>query len=157
MPRRAELSPSSNDRSRDALSTITADTPLRQLTDKLCQPVTTTHTRADGTTSERRHRGLRPLDPADVKLLGAVSHGEFLISGFRNRDLRELLFATPTDEKDCRRQAGKGTRLLSLLKAHGLIKKIPHTQRYRLTSEGPKHIPSLLALRDTSLQRLIAA
>jgi len=157
LPRRAELSPSSNDRSRDALSTITADTPLRQLTDKLCQPVTTTHTRADGTTSERRHRGLRPLDPADVKLLGAVSHGEFLISGFRNRDLRDLLFATPTDEKDCRRQAGKGTRLLSLLKAHGLIKKIPHTQRYRLTSEGPKHIPSLLALRDTSLQRLIAA
>lgn len=157
LPRRAELSQSSNDRYLDALSTITADTPLRQLTDKLCQPVTITHTRADGTTAPRRHRGLRPLDPADAKLLGAVSHGEFLISGFRNRDLRELLFAAPTDETDRRRQAGKVTRLLSLLKAHGLIKKIPHTQRYLLSSEGTKHIPALLALRDTSLQRLIAA
>ena len=157
LPRRAELSQSSNDRYLDALSTITADTPLHQLTDKLCQPVTTTHTRTDGTTSQRRHRGLRPLDPADAKLLAAVSHGEFLISGFRNRDLRELLFATPIDEKNRHRQAGKVSRLLSLLKAHGLIKKIPHTQRYLLTSEGTKHIPSLLALRDTSLQRLTAA
>lgn len=157
LPRRAELSQSSNDRDLDALSTITADTPLHQLTDKLCQPVTTTHTRADDTTSERRHRGLRPLDPADAKLLGAVCHGEFLISGFRNRDLRELLFVVPTDDKDRRRQAGKVSRLLSLLKAHGLIKKIPHTQRDLLTSEGTKHIPSLLALRDTLLQRLIAA
>lgn len=87
-------------------------------------------------------------------MLGAVCHGEFLISGFRNRDLRELLFAAATDEKDRRRQAGKVSRLL---KAHGLIKKIPHTQRYLLTSEGTKHIPPLLALRDTSLQRLTAA
>jgi hypothetical protein len=154
LPRRAELSQSSNDRDLDALRTITADTPLRQLTDKLCQPVTTTHTRSDGTTTTRRHRGLRPLDPADAKLLGAVSHGEFLISGFRNR---ELLCAIPTDETDRRRQAGKVSRLLSLRKAHGLIKKIPHTQRYLLTREGTKHIPSLLALRDTSLQRLTAA
>ena len=45
LPRRAELSQSSNERYLDALSTITADTPLRQLTDTLCQPVTTTHTR----------------------------------------------------------------------------------------------------------------
>jgi hypothetical protein len=157
LPRRAELSQSSNERYLDALSTITADTPLRQLTDKVCQPVTMTRTRADGTTSERRHRGLRPLDPADGKLLGAVSHGEFLISGFRNRDLRELLFATPTDEQDRRRQASKVSRLLGLLKAHGLIKKIQHTQRYLLSSEGTKYIPSLLALRDTSLQRLTAA
>ena len=157
LPRRAELSQSSNARYLDALSTITADTPLRQLTDKLCQPVTTTHTRGAGTTSVRRHRGLRPLDPADAKLLSAVCHGEFLISGFRNRDLRERLFATPTDDTDRRRQAGKVSRLLGLLKAHGLIKKIPHTQRYLLTSDGTKHIPVLLSLRDTSLQRLTAA
>ncbi len=157
LPRRAELSQSSNDRYLDALSTITADTPLRQLTDKLCQPVTTTHPRPDGTSSTRRQRGLRPLDPADAKLLGAVCHGEFLISGFRNRDLRERLFAAPTDDKDRHRQAGKVSRLLGLLKAHGLIKKIPHTQRDLLTSDGTKHIPVLLSLREASLQRLTAA
>jgi hypothetical protein len=75
-------------------------------------------------------------------LLAAVPHGEFLINGFCNRDLRELLYGTPIDETDRRRQAGKVSRLLSLLKARKLIKKIRHTQRYLLISKGTKHTPS---------------
>ena len=75
--------------------------------------------------------------------LGVVSHGEFLISGFRNSDLRKRLFATPTDDTDRRRQADKVSRRLSLWKAHGLIKKTPHTQRYLLASNVTKHIPVL--------------
>jgi hypothetical protein len=84
-------------------------------------------------------------------LLAAVSLDEILIGGFGNRDLQ---FAELTDKTDRRRQAGKESRLP---KAYGLIKKIPRKQRYLLTSEGTKHVPPLLALRDTSLQRLTAA
>ena len=55
---------------------------MKKLTDKLCGPVQT---------GKRRHRGLRPFDPADAALLEAVSRGEFAISGFRNRDIRLAL------------------------------------------------------------------
>ena len=83
LPRRARLSQSANERYLEALSTITADTPLSELTDKLCQRVEV---------NGRRHRGLRPFDPEDVQLLQAVSRGEFFISGFRNRDVRKSLY-----------------------------------------------------------------
>ena len=69
-----------NNRYLEALSTIAADIPLSKLTDKLCQAVEV---------NGRRHRGLRPFDPEEVQLLQAVSRGEFLISGFRNRDVRQ--------------------------------------------------------------------
>jgi GTP cyclohydrolase I len=35
---------------------------------------------------------LNPLSPDDARLLEAVNRGEFAINGFRNRDLRALLF-----------------------------------------------------------------
>ena len=58
LPRRVELSQSANNRYLEAVSTITADMPLSKLTDKLCQAV-----EVDG----RRHRGLRPFDPGEVR------------------------------------------------------------------------------------------
>ena len=94
LPRRAQLSQSANDRYLEALSTITADTPLSELTDKLCQAVEV---------NGRRHRGLRPFDPEEVRLLQAVSRGEFLISGFRNRDVRKSLYGETEDAVERRR------------------------------------------------------
>jgi hypothetical protein len=49
------------------------------------------------------------------------------------------------------------TRLLGLLRAHGLIKKIPRTQRYLLTTEGASVIPALLAANHATLQQLTSA
>jgi hypothetical protein len=40
----------------------------------------------------RRVRALNPHAPADAALLTAISRGEFTLNGFRNRDLRTLLF-----------------------------------------------------------------
>jgi hypothetical protein len=40
----------------------------------------------------RSVRALNPLAEADVALLEAISRGEFVISGFRNRDLRGILY-----------------------------------------------------------------
>jgi hypothetical protein len=39
----------------------------------------------------RSVRALNPLAEGDAALLQAVSRGEFMIHGFRNRDLREIL------------------------------------------------------------------
>ena len=148
LPRRAELSQASNQRYLDALSSVTGETPLAEITDRLCRPVT-----VDG----RRHRGLKPFDGDEVRLLQAVSRGEYLISGFRNRDVRRALFGEAQDPKQRRREAGRVTRKLALLRAHGLIKKIPRTHRYLLTESGVKAISAILAARQASLSQLAAA
>ena len=125
--RRAQLSQASNARYLEALSTIVSETPLSCLTDKLCRPVQI---------EKRRYRALRPFDPDDAKLLELVSRGETLITGFRNRDIREALYGPNADDRERRRQSARVTRKFALLRAHGLIKKIPQTHRYVLTHEG---------------------
>lgn len=148
LPRRAQLSQASNERYLESLATVSADAPLRELTDKLCQSVTV---------NGRRHRGLHPFDPQEMKLLGEITRGEHLIAGFRNRDLRVALFGATEDAALRRRQAGQITRRLAILRAHGLIKKVPHTQRYQLTVAGNQALPALIALPNTPLARLSAA
>jgi hypothetical protein len=47
--------------------------------------------------------------------------------------------------------------LIRLLRAHGLVKKIPQTQRYLLTVLAQQCLPAILAARESSLQKLTAA
>jgi hypothetical protein len=148
LPRRAQLSQAANDRYLEALSTVASDAPLSTLTNQLSQPVTV---------GKRRHRGLRPFEPQDARLLEIVSDGGYLISGFRNRDVRLALFGDTTDSTQRRREAGKVSRKLALLRAHGLIKRIPRTQRYELTKSGVSVITALQAAYNAKLSQLTAA
>jgi hypothetical protein len=148
MPRRAELSQASNDRYLEALGALPTDSPLSRAAAKLCRPVA-----VDG----RRYRALNPLAPDDASLLEAVSRGEWLVAGFRNRDIRRALHGDAPDAPARRREASRVTRLLGILRAHGLIKKVPRTHRYLLTAEGTSVIPALLAANNATLQQLTSA
>ena len=148
LPRRARLSQSANARYLEALSTITAERPLGELMDKLCQRVEV---------NGRRHRGLRPFDPEDVQLLQAVSRGEFFIRGFRHRDVRRFLYGETEDAVERRRQPSRVSRKLAMLRAHGLIKKIPRTHRYLLTERGVTAITAILSARQAPISQLVAA
>jgi hypothetical protein len=43
---------------------------------------------------------------------------------------------------------------LRLLRAHGLIQKVPKTHRYLVTEPGRRAITALLAVRNASIERL---
>jgi hypothetical protein len=102
-------------------------------------------------TSRRRLRALNPLSADDSNLLEVVSHHEFIINGLRNRDIRRLLFPTqPVDKIEERRRSAATSRKLRLLRAHGLIRKVPRTHRYMISSNGRKVITALLAARDAN-------
>jgi len=148
LPRRVELSQAANARYLEALATISNETPQRTVTDKLCRAVQV---------GKRRHRGLRPFDPEEVKLLEAVARGEHLVTGFRNRDLRIALYGQTESSEERRREAARISRKLAMLRAHGLIKKIPRTHRYVLTNDGGTAIAAILAARQSPLSRLTAA
>ena len=98
-------------------------------------------------------------DPADLALLQAVARGESATAGFRNRDLRRLLYSPlrPASQLEARRLTAKLTRQLRLLRAHGLTHKIPKTHRYRLTPKGQLLTAALWAARDATLKQLIGS
>jgi hypothetical protein len=78
-----------------------------------------------------------------------VSRGEFAINGFRNRDLRALLYADQHASKpEQRRHAAAVTRQLALLRAHGLIRKVAGTHRYHLSSQGRVIVTALITIRN---------
>jgi hypothetical protein len=147
--RRAEVSQHANERYLASLATVEETTPLGELTDALCRPVTW---------KGRRVRALNPLAADDLALLAAVNRGEFTVNGFRNRDLRPLLFGTtevPAAEQ--RRQSAAVTRKLRLLRAHRLIRKVPKAHRYVLTESGRIAITAILAARAANPAKLTQA
>lgn len=144
--RRAEISQKANERYLNSLAATDHPEPLGETVRDLCRPAAT----RDG----RRVRALQPLHAADMQLLQAVSNGKFALGGFRNRDLRSLLYPQPTTPEDAKRQAAKVTRHLRMLRAHGLIIKIAHTHRYQLTSRGRTSLTAILAAQQASTKQL---
>lgn len=96
----------------------------------------------------RPRRGLQPLNRADQALFTAVLHGEFAVRGFRNRELAAHLFASPPrDRVERRRRCGQVSRHISLLRAHGLVAKVPRSRRYRVTDLGQRFMTTAIHLR----------
>ena len=144
--RRAEVSQKANERYLESMATVEAETPLGEAMRAICQPTTW---------KGQRVRGLEPFTASDMQLLKAVMHGEFTLNGFRNRDLRIILFPEPTtDLQEQKRRASKVTRQIRLLRAHGLIQKIPCTHRYQLTESGRIAIATLLAAQNANSKQL---
>ena len=148
MYRRAEFCQRANDHYLESMATVESGVPLGTLVERSCHSTTW---------KGQRVRGLNPLGE-DAALLEAVSRGEFHIQGFRNRDLRPLLCGEqPADPREVRRQSGMITRKLRLLRAHGLIHKVPKTHRYRLSPAGRVAITALLAARAADTAKLTGA
>jgi hypothetical protein len=145
--RRAEISRTANERYLSALAAASVTTPLAEEAAAVCQPV-----RLDG----RRYRALNPFEGEDAKLLAAVNRGEWSLKGFRNRELRPLLFDPPKDKKQERSHAAKVSRRLRLLRVHGLIAKIPRTHRWQVTKKGRRILTALLAARAADTEKLIS-
>lgn len=144
---RAELGQQVNERHAASLATVAELEPLGELLETMCEPVAW---------HGRRSRGLNPLASKDVALLEAVSRGDFLLNGFRNRDLRPLLYgAEKVSASEQRRQSSAVTRQLRLLRSHDLIEKIAKSHRYQLTARGQRSITALLAARRANTPTLL--
>lgn len=144
--RRTVLSQAANDRYAEALAAVRDTSPLGVLLTDLTRPVSY---------RGRRVRALHPWAPDDLALLRAVNRGEFAINGLRNRDLCGLLYRPmPTDPRDRRRRAARVTRQLTLLRAHRIVRKVPHTHRYHVTPAGRRIITALLAAHAANTEEL---
>lgn len=126
--RRAEVSSAANVRYLDALAAVSPKLTLKQILCASSKPAKL---------KDKPVRALHPFSPPDFELLETIARGEFKLRGFRNRDLQSLLYKrTPATKKEKSSRSAIITRKLRLLRAHGLISRIPKTYRYRLTSRG---------------------
>ena len=143
--RRAEISRKTTGRYADSYAAVEDDATLEELIRSLEQ-----HTHFNG----RRVRALRPFGD-DTPLLKAINRGEFTISGVRNRDLQDIFYSTPAlSPAERRRRSAAISRKLRLLRAHGLISKVPHTHRYQLTPRGRKAIVAILTALSSTVRQL---
>ena len=144
MARRADASQSINERYLESLAAVAHDESLQETIAPLCRP-----TKQGG----RRVRALSPLNPEDSRVLAAVSRPEGMLHGFRNQDLRNLLFSNDST-KTVKQQSGKVTRWIRLLRAHGLIRKVRQSHRYQVTNTGYVQITAILAAQQATTKQL---
>jgi hypothetical protein len=143
--RRAEVSRAATERHLTALAAVHVQTPLKEQAAGVCRAV-----RHKG----QRYRALNPLGDGDAQLIAIVNRGEFLLNGFRNRDVRSHLYPASADRRIERQQMAAVGRRLRLLRAHGLIAKVSKTHRYVVTEKGRNVMTALLAARQASTEKL---
>ena len=129
LPAVADLLKATNRRYLEFISALEDPTAGIKDLDRISRPS------SDG---QRSYRGFNLFADADRAVLEAIVRGEFNLSGFQGRHLKDLLPGkTPS-------QIG---RILKRLRTHGLIKKIGHTYKYYVTRLGQKVICAALNLR----------
>jgi hypothetical protein len=130
LPDLTRLLDDANRRYLEFLGTLDDPTAGVKRLEKISEPV-----HDDG----RSHRGFNLFDGDDLDLFQAISRGQFTISGFRNRDLRDWLPG---------RSAAQLGRMIQRLRAHGLLKKIGKRYKYYLTKLGKTVVTTALKLRQ---------
>jgi hypothetical protein len=89
--------------------------------------------------NNRPYKGFNFFNSDDQKVLLSIASGEFTISGFQNKHLRQKINDKNTSQI---------SRILKRLRTHGLIKKVAKTYKYYLTRFGSKVITKGLKLRE---------
>jgi len=145
--RRAEVSQQVNNRYLNALASTDDSTRLKDLLSPLERPVTVSGTRS---------RALHPFNDHDRLLLEAISRGEFMINGFRNKDLQPLLYTTSARSvKESRRRSAAISRKLRRLRHHGLIQKIQNSYRYKVTKKGWPILTAVMGASNATVNMFI--
>jgi hypothetical protein len=153
LPHRAEVGQQTTERYLEALVGLAETRTVAELAEPLTRRAPEPAGKA--ARSARRMRGLNPLAAEDAALLAAISDPQWMIRGLRNRDLAAVLYKHEApDATERRRRSAHVTHLLRLLRAHGLLEKIPQTHRYQVCADARIKIQALLAVRNANPDEL---
>lgn len=98
LDRTGRIRRAANERYLAALPSVEDPDLAHRTSDRTSRPAGSRH---------RPHRELNAADHSDAKLRAAVVRGEDVITGFRNRHVREALFGATTDRTLARRRAAR--------------------------------------------------
>lgn len=135
-----EVGRTANERYLEALAAASDNTDAIRVLDRHCRPI-----RNRG----KRHPRLNPIGADDLALFRSALAGEHLINGFRNKDLQARLHTRPPrDDAEAKRRCAKTSRLITKLRGHGLVAKVPRRRLYRVTPYGQRFMSAAIAVHD---------
>ena len=144
MHRRSQISQKANERYYDALSSCQSQITLKECIESVCRK------------AQLKNQSVRALNPwkaEDYSLIEFLAQGQWNINGFRNKDLAA---SEITDKNLTKKQrSSKATRTIRILRAHGLVKKIPKTHRYVLTEKAKTLTALVRAASPVQAQQLM--
>ncbi len=136
----AEVARAANLRYLEALSVV--DDPEAAL--KAVREVTRKKTRHG-----KRYAAINPAADRDLALMRAVIAGEGHLHGFTNQHVRTRLYGNrKRSKKDENRLRARTGRDLKKLQAHGLIRKIQNSRKWRVTKKGHAAISTFIKCHD---------
>lgn len=148
IPRLVKIAQAANQRYLQALALVNVPQPVHRVLDPVSRRIT-----KEG----RPYRALRPVTKEEAEAFKILVNGAFRLQGFRNPQVRKILFPdADRDPRSCRQASGRVTRLFRLLRAHGLIRKVTGTRYYRVTDKGIQVMTTALQLRQIDLGLLAA-
>ena len=130
--RYAEVSKAANRRFLDSLQGIVPAGSIEREINEVC---------GKRTVRGKTVTGYNVWSKETMQLFETISDGKYLIRGFTNKDIRSILYPQSQSDKKVR---GKMSRTLSKLRAHGLIRKIPHSRKYLVTDKGRRVMGALI-------------
>ena len=141
--RYAEISKAANKRFLDSMHDIVPEQSIEKEINGVC---------GRKTVKARSFTGFNVWSAETFHLFETVSNGRYLIRGFTNRDIRRRLYPDLPDAETC----GKTSRIFAKLRAHGLIRKIPHSRRYLVSSKGRRIMGALIETKRRTYPELAA-
>ena len=142
--RYAEVSKACNQRFIDAMTDIVPVRSVQQEIASIC---------SGKTMKGKRVPGFNVWSPDVLRIMETISDGKYLINGFRNKDIGKTIFPSI---KDAKKRSSKTSRTLRKLRQHGLVKKVPRSRRYHVTSKGRRSLGVLIELHHKDYPELMA-
>lgn len=142
--RYAEISKAANKRFLDSMQNIIPQKSLEKEINGICEKKTI---------KGRVYTGYNVWAPEIFLLFETISDGKFLIRGFTNQDIRWILCKNNPNTAKAR---GQTSRTIAKLRAHGLIRKIPHSRKYLVTNKGRRIMGALIETKRKIYPELAA-
>jgi hypothetical protein len=140
LPRFAQVARSANHHYLTALSVANDPAPAQQLLHLCTRRVQ--H-------KQHSYRGFNPAAEEDITFFKPLLQGHNHLHGFRNAHIRTALYPNaPTDPITQHRLAGRVRRKLKRLHVRGLLARIPHSRRWRVTTSGHAFISMAIKHHD---------
>lgn len=133
--RYAEISKAANKRFLDSICNVIPQKSIEKEINSVC---------AKKKVHGRQYTGYHVWSPETFALFEAISDGKYLIRGFTNKEIRKTLYPQKASSKQI---SGKVSREFAKLRAHGLIRKIPHSRRYLVSDKGRRVMGALIETR----------
>ena len=130
--RYAEISKAANKRFLNSMQDIIPAKTIEREINRIC---------SRKKVKERTYSGYNVWAEDTTLLFETISDGKYLIRGFTNREIRHSIVK---GDPDSAKVKGQISRELAKLRAHGLIRKVPHSRRYLVSGKGRRVMGALI-------------